>query len=73
MIGHRSCIMETTRFDVRLTQNSVAMSPRTGYLICYEVKYTTRNPSQLPITPIAEYELVNIRGRNSYFFPKTSS
>ena len=39
----------------------------------YEVKYTTENPIQLPTTPIAEYELVNINGRNSYFDPKKSS
>lgn len=39
----------------------------------YEVKYTTENPTQLPTTPIAEYELVNINGRNSYFGPKRSS
>ena len=31
----------------------------------YEVKYTTKKPTQLPTTPIAEYELVNISGRNS--------
>ena len=30
----------------------------------YEVKYTTEKPIQLPTTPIAEYELVNIKGRN---------
>ena len=47
--------------------------PPTGYSVCYGVKYTTRNPNQLPTTPIAEYELVNIKGRNSYFFPNTSS
>ena len=39
----------------------------------YEVKYTTENPIQLPTTPIAEYELMNINGRNSYFDPKKSS
>ena len=44
-----------------------------GYHECYEVKYTIENPIQLPTTPIAEYELVNISGMNSYFFPKTSS
>lgn len=31
----------------------------------HELKYTTRNPIQLPTTPTAEYELVNINGRNS--------
>lgn len=44
-----------------------------GYHECYEVKYTIENPIQLPTTPTAEYELVNIRGTNSYFSPKTSS
>ena len=44
-----------------------------GYHECYEVKYTIENPIQLPTTPTAEYELVNIRGTNSYFFPKTIS
>ena len=38
----------------------------------YEVKKTTKNPIQLPITPIAEYELMNINGKNSNFFPNTS-
>jgi hypothetical protein len=38
----------------------------------YDVKYTTRNPTQLPTTPTAEYELVNISGKNSYFFPNTT-
>jgi hypothetical protein len=38
----------------------------------YEVKNTTRKPTQLPTTPIAEYELVNINGKNSYFAPNTS-
>ena len=33
--------------------------------IIYDAKYTTRKPTQLPTTPIAEYELVNINGRNS--------
>lgn len=36
----------------------------------YDVKYTTRKPTQLTVTPIAEYELVNMSGRNSYFEPK---
>jgi len=31
----------------------------------YEVKKTTINPSQLATTPTAEYELINISGRNS--------
>ena len=44
-----------------------------GYHKCYELKYTIENPIQLPTTPIAEYELVNISGMNSYFLPKTSS
>ncbi len=35
------------------------------------MKYTTRNPTQLPTTPMAEYELVNINGMNSYLDPKT--
>lgn len=43
-----------------------------GYIASYEVKYTTRKPIQLPTTPIAEYELVNISGKNSYRFPKTN-
>lgn len=43
-----------------------------GYLAGYEVKYTTRNPIQLPTTPTAEYELVNINGKNSYRSPKAS-
>lgn len=43
-----------------------------GYIASYEVKYTTRKPIQLPTTPIAEYELVNINGKNSYRCPKTS-
>jgi hypothetical protein len=34
------------------------------------VKYTTKNPNQLPTTPIAQYELVNINGRNSNFCPQ---
>lgn len=38
----------------------------------YEVKNTTKNPSQLPTTPTAEYELININGKNSYFAPKMS-
>ena len=38
----------------------------------HEVKKTTRKPIQLPTTPIAEYELVNINGKNSYFAPNTS-
>lgn len=33
--------------------------------IAYAVKYTTIYPTQLPTTPIAEYELVNISGINS--------
>ena len=40
--------------------------------IIYESMYTTEKPSQLPITPIAEYELVNIKGRNSYLSPNTT-
>jgi hypothetical protein len=39
--------------------------------VVYESMYTTENPSQLPITPMAEYELVNINGRNSYLSPNT--
>lgn len=41
-------------------------------MIIYEVRNTTKNPIQLPNIPIAEYELVNINGKNSYFAPKTS-
>jgi hypothetical protein len=56
------------------------MKPAGATLICravynadaHEVKNTTRKPIQLPTTPIAEYELVNINGKNSYFAPKTS-
>lgn len=45
---------------------SQGVSPNvTGILYHHEVKYTTRNPIQLPTTPTAEYELVNISGRNS--------
>ena len=47
--------------------------PANGVSGRYDVKYTTENPIQLPNTPIAEYELVNIKGRNSYLGPKTSS
>ena len=47
--------------------------PANGVSGRYDVKYTTENPIQLPTTPIAEYELVNIKGRNSYLGPKTSS
>jgi hypothetical protein len=43
-----------------------------GYLWIYEVKYTTWNPIQLAITPIAQYELVNMSGRNSYFSLNTT-
>jgi hypothetical protein len=42
-----------------------------SYPVTYESKYTTRKPTQLPTTPMAEYELVNMRGRNSYREPKT--
>jgi hypothetical protein len=42
------------------------------YMIGYEVKKTTRKLTQLPTTPIAEYELMNISGRNSYLAPNTS-
>jgi hypothetical protein len=35
----------------------------------YESKYTNRNPTQLPTTPMAEYELVNMSGRNSNRLP----
>ena len=38
----------------------------------YEVKNTTKNPTQLPTTPIAEYELVNIKGKNSYLIPNNN-
>lgn len=44
-----------------------------GYHNCYEVKYTIENPIQLATTPIAEYELVNISGMNSYVLLKRSS
>jgi len=37
----------------------------------HSVKNTTRKPTQLPTTPMAEYELVNINGKNSYFTPNT--
>jgi hypothetical protein len=37
----------------------------------YESKYTTEKPTQLATTPTAEYELVNIRGKNSYLSPNT--
>jgi hypothetical protein len=36
----------------------------------YELRNTTEKPTQLPTTPMAEYELVNINGRNSYLRPK---
>lgn len=36
----------------------------------YEVKKTTKKPTQLATTPTAEYELMNISGKNSYFAPK---
>lgn len=42
------------------------------FALDYEVKNTTRKPTQLPTTPIAEYELMNISGRNSYLAPNTS-
>ena len=35
-----------------------------------DVKYTTRKPIQLPTTPTALYELMNINGKNSYLLPK---
>jgi len=44
---------------------------RTTSLV-YDVKNTTKKPSQLPTTPMAEYELTNISGKNSYFAPNTS-
>ena len=40
--------------------------------VAHEVKKTTRKPTQLPTTPTAEYELMNINGKNSYLAPKTS-
>lgn len=36
----------------------------------YDVKYTSMNPTQLANTPTAEYELMNINGRNSNPFLK---
>jgi len=36
----------------------------------HEPKYTFINPNQLPTTPTAQYELVNISGKNSYLVPK---
>lgn len=51
-------------FDDRETASSPAIS--------HDVKNTTKNPTQLPTTPIAEYELVNISGKNSYLAPKMS-
>lgn len=40
--------------------------------IAYEVKNTIKKLIQLDTTPIAQYELVNISGRNSYFAPNAS-
>lgn len=34
------------------------------------MKKTTKKPTQLATTPTAEYELMNISGKNSYFAPK---
>jgi len=45
----------------------------THYYLAHDVKNTTKNPIQLPTTPTAEYVLMNIRGRNSYFTPNTIS
>lgn len=43
------------------------------YLVTFrDVKNTNRNPIQLPTTPIAEYELMNINGKNSYLAPNIS-
>ena len=39
----------------------------------WDVKKTIWNPIQLPTTPIAEYALMNISGRNSYLAPKNNS
>ena len=36
------------------------------------MKYTIKKLIQLDTTPIAQYELVNMSGRNSYFAPNTS-
>lgn len=36
-------------------------------------KYTNKKPTQLPTTPIAEYELVNMRGMNSNRPPNTKA
>jgi hypothetical protein len=43
--------------QLTLTKNAVMM--------VYSEKYTTKYPTQLPTTPSAEYELVNMRGMNS--------
>ena len=51
----------TTLFMLRRSRGSL-----------HDVKNTTKNPTQLPTTPKAEYELVNINGKNSNFAPKTS-
>jgi hypothetical protein len=37
-----------------------------------ESKKTTKNPIQLATTPTAEYELMNMSGRNSRRAPKMS-
>lgn len=40
--------------------------------VTYEVKYTIKKLIQLDTTPSAQYELVNMSGRNSYFAPNAS-
>lgn len=37
-----------------------------------DVKNTTRKPIQLPTTPTAEYELMNINGKNSNLAPNNN-
>ena len=60
--------------DYRLgTSTNHSPATSNGVSERYEVKYTTENPIQLPTIPTAEYELININGRNSNFGPKKSS
>ena len=67
----RSLLPRSTFIDSQVKRTKVFNL--LGYHKCYEVKYTIENPIQLPTTPIAEYELVNISGMNSYSLPKTDS
>ena len=59
----------STLLDDKRTINAV---PDFQVYVTHEVKYTIKKLIQLDTTPIAQYELVNISGRNSYFAPNAS-